>query len=422
MIINTGGRTDTVQYYTDWLMRRFDEAAVGGVHQVQATHERRAEDGAGLERLAVEDRVEGRVAERPVDLGHALVVAVEHEVGAVAGAAAGGMGVLAGKALAQLVDKNEALAGPHGAGDVGAQLEHAGVLKAVAVGAAAVHVPQVAACLLAHEQAVAGVERPRHAGHGEEAPVLKEQLLAAFEAAAGHDDRLGGADAHLVVVALGPDAAHLAVVGEHEVPGAGGQQQLAAVLLEERDHGAPKVGSPEHLGGVLGVEDFDGLQGVRAGEVLVVAAVVGVLGVVQAVVVEPLLHRGAHLGPGMHNVLVHVAAVRGVEVGDGALDVVDTAHVGHARARDAVAVGALGGGLLDDHDPGAGVLGAHGRGQSGPTGAHHEHLGLVVPGGRFGGVRGACGAGQRGLCRGRAGGADERAARDRCIHGVLLTG
>lgn len=25
MIINTGGRTDTVQYYTDWLMRRFEE-------------------------------------------------------------------------------------------------------------------------------------------------------------------------------------------------------------------------------------------------------------------------------------------------------------------------------------------------------------------------------------------------------------
>ena len=25
MIINTGGRTDTVQYYTDWLLRRFKE-------------------------------------------------------------------------------------------------------------------------------------------------------------------------------------------------------------------------------------------------------------------------------------------------------------------------------------------------------------------------------------------------------------
>ncbi len=28
MIINTGGRTDTVQYYTDWLLRRFSEGYV----------------------------------------------------------------------------------------------------------------------------------------------------------------------------------------------------------------------------------------------------------------------------------------------------------------------------------------------------------------------------------------------------------
>lgn len=28
MIINTGGRTDTVQYYTDWLLRRFAEGYV----------------------------------------------------------------------------------------------------------------------------------------------------------------------------------------------------------------------------------------------------------------------------------------------------------------------------------------------------------------------------------------------------------
>ena len=28
MIINTGGRTDTVQYYTDWLLRRFEEEYV----------------------------------------------------------------------------------------------------------------------------------------------------------------------------------------------------------------------------------------------------------------------------------------------------------------------------------------------------------------------------------------------------------
>ena len=28
MIINTGGRTDTVQYYSDWLLRRFAEGYV----------------------------------------------------------------------------------------------------------------------------------------------------------------------------------------------------------------------------------------------------------------------------------------------------------------------------------------------------------------------------------------------------------
>ena len=28
MIINTGGRTDTVQYYTKWLLRRFSEGYV----------------------------------------------------------------------------------------------------------------------------------------------------------------------------------------------------------------------------------------------------------------------------------------------------------------------------------------------------------------------------------------------------------
>ena len=28
MIINTGGRTDTVQYYTPWLLRRFEEGYV----------------------------------------------------------------------------------------------------------------------------------------------------------------------------------------------------------------------------------------------------------------------------------------------------------------------------------------------------------------------------------------------------------
>lgn len=28
MIISTGGRTDTVQYYTDWLLRRFAEGYV----------------------------------------------------------------------------------------------------------------------------------------------------------------------------------------------------------------------------------------------------------------------------------------------------------------------------------------------------------------------------------------------------------
>jgi Domain of unknown function (DUF1848). len=28
MIINTGGRTDTVQYYCDWLMKRFEEGYV----------------------------------------------------------------------------------------------------------------------------------------------------------------------------------------------------------------------------------------------------------------------------------------------------------------------------------------------------------------------------------------------------------
>ena len=25
MIVNTGGRTDTVQFYSDWLLRRFEE-------------------------------------------------------------------------------------------------------------------------------------------------------------------------------------------------------------------------------------------------------------------------------------------------------------------------------------------------------------------------------------------------------------
>lgn len=28
MIINTGGRTDTVQYYTEWLLHRFSEGYV----------------------------------------------------------------------------------------------------------------------------------------------------------------------------------------------------------------------------------------------------------------------------------------------------------------------------------------------------------------------------------------------------------
>ena len=28
MIINTGGRTDTVQYYTKWLLKRFEEGYV----------------------------------------------------------------------------------------------------------------------------------------------------------------------------------------------------------------------------------------------------------------------------------------------------------------------------------------------------------------------------------------------------------
>ena len=28
MIINTGGRTDTVQYYTEWLLNRFSEGYV----------------------------------------------------------------------------------------------------------------------------------------------------------------------------------------------------------------------------------------------------------------------------------------------------------------------------------------------------------------------------------------------------------
>ena len=28
MIVNTGARTDTVQYYTDWLLRRFAEGYV----------------------------------------------------------------------------------------------------------------------------------------------------------------------------------------------------------------------------------------------------------------------------------------------------------------------------------------------------------------------------------------------------------
>ena len=28
MIINTGGRTDTVQYYTEWLLNRFAEGYV----------------------------------------------------------------------------------------------------------------------------------------------------------------------------------------------------------------------------------------------------------------------------------------------------------------------------------------------------------------------------------------------------------
>ncbi len=28
MIVNTGGRTDTVQYYTPWLLKRFEEGYV----------------------------------------------------------------------------------------------------------------------------------------------------------------------------------------------------------------------------------------------------------------------------------------------------------------------------------------------------------------------------------------------------------
>ncbi len=28
MIINTGGRTDTVNYYSDWLLKRFEEGFV----------------------------------------------------------------------------------------------------------------------------------------------------------------------------------------------------------------------------------------------------------------------------------------------------------------------------------------------------------------------------------------------------------
>lgn len=28
MILNTGARTDTVQYYTDWLLKRFEEGYV----------------------------------------------------------------------------------------------------------------------------------------------------------------------------------------------------------------------------------------------------------------------------------------------------------------------------------------------------------------------------------------------------------
>lgn len=28
MIINTGGRTDTVNYYSDWLLKRFEEGYV----------------------------------------------------------------------------------------------------------------------------------------------------------------------------------------------------------------------------------------------------------------------------------------------------------------------------------------------------------------------------------------------------------
>lgn len=28
MIINTGSRTDTVQYYSDWLLKRFEEGFV----------------------------------------------------------------------------------------------------------------------------------------------------------------------------------------------------------------------------------------------------------------------------------------------------------------------------------------------------------------------------------------------------------
>ena len=31
MIINTGSRTDTVQYYSDWLLKRFDIQATDGV-------------------------------------------------------------------------------------------------------------------------------------------------------------------------------------------------------------------------------------------------------------------------------------------------------------------------------------------------------------------------------------------------------
>lgn len=46
MILNTGGRTDTVQYYTDWLLQRFSEGYVLSRNPIErhlATFERMAE-------------------------------------------------------------------------------------------------------------------------------------------------------------------------------------------------------------------------------------------------------------------------------------------------------------------------------------------------------------------------------------------